>query len=312
MVFRFSPQCLKGAHVHSSIVRTYHAPLVACETLFENLDDDWVLLDCRHDLADPEAGPRLYAQGHIPGAVHAHVDHHLSAPVGDGSRGRHPLPEMDTFLEWLRTCGVDEDSQVVCYDDVGGAWAGRAWWLLRFVGLQNVAVLDGGLTRWNELELPLETKRPRPRQGSFDGTPGHMPTVDATRVQTNLGKKREALQIIDARAPERYHGEEEPLDPVAGHIPGALNLPYAKNLGSDRRFLSPDELRARYEDALGVQEVGRVAVYCGSGVTAAHDILAMELAGMGTAALYPGSWSEWCHPDSERPVTTDRAMAPAQ
>lgn len=290
-------------------MHAYHTPLVSCETLFENLDAGWAVFDCRHVLTDPEAGPRAYAAGHIPGAVHAHVDRDLSSPVGDGSRGRHPLPDMEAFQEWLRAGGVDADRQVVCYDDAGGAWAGRLWWLLRYVGHQNVAVLDGGLTRWEHLDLPLDAKTPRPRRGSFEGTPGQMPTVDAMRIQTDLGKEREALQVIDARAPERYRGESEPIDPVPGHIPGALNLPYAGNLGPDGRFLSPDELRVRYEDALGVQEVGRVAVYCGSGVTAPHDVLAMEVAGMGTAALYPGSWSEWCQPDAERPIERSEMAA---
>ncbi len=287
------------------LVRAYHAPLVSCETLFENLDDvgaGWAVFDCRHALTDPEAGPRAHAAGHVPGAVHAHVDRDLSDPVGDGARGRHPLPDPARFTAWLRACGVSADTQVVCYDDAGGAWAGRLWWLLRYHGHPHVAVLDGGLRRWNALDLPMDQAPPMPEPGTFDGAPGHMPTVDATRIQADLGRRREALQLIDARNAERFRGEQEPIDPVAGHVPGALNLPYAGNLGPDDRFLSPDELRVRYEDALGLQEVGRVAVYCGSGVTAAHDVLAMEVAGMGTAALYPGSWSEWCREDAERPV----------
>ncbi len=277
----------------------YHDRLVSAESLFESLGSHVVVFDCRHDLSDPDAGPRAYATGHIPGAIHAHVDLHLSRAVGDGSRGRHPLPDPEAFVAWLQSCGVHADSQIACYDDAGGAWAGRLWWLLRHYGHEHVAVLDGGLPRWSKLGLPLDQKHPKPKPGTFSGSPGQMPTVDALRIETNLGKRREALQLVDARAPERYRGDVEPLDPVAGHIPGALNLPFAKNVGRDGRFLSPDELRMRYENALGVQEVARVAVYCGSGVTAAHNVLAMEIAGMGTAALYPGSWSEWCRTHEE-------------
>ncbi len=298
---------MKGLRVGGDSVREYHDRLVSCETLFENLDQGWVVFDCRHDLADAEAGPGAYARGHIPGSLHAHVDRDLSSPVGDGVRGRHPLPDPEKFAAWLRASGVDSESQVVCYDDAGGAWAARLWWLLRFYGHGHVAVLDGGLRRWQALDLPVTTKIPSTVAGSFEGDPGRMPTVDALRIETNIGKRREALQVVDARAAERFRGDVEPLDPVAGHIPGALNLPFAGNVGSDGRFLSPDELRARYEDALGVQEVSRVAVYCGSGVTAAHDVLAMEVAGMGTASLYPGSWSEWCQPAAGRAVETGDA-----
>lgn len=279
----------------------HHQGLVSCETLFENLDEDWVVFDCRHDLGDPSVGPREYQKGHIPGAFHAHVDRDLSGPPGDGHKGRHPLPIAGSLVRFLRTYGVDDDTQVVAYDDMNGAWAGRLWWLLRHYGHEDVAVLDGGLQRWRSLNLPLSKDHARARDGSFSGKPGHMPVVDAMRIDHDREGGPGAYQIVDARAPERFSGEQERIDPVAGHIPGAINIPFATNVDGDGLFLSPDELRADYEKALGVQEVGKVAVYCGSGVTAAHDILAMEVAGMGTAALYPGGWSEWVHSE-QRPV----------
>ncbi len=285
-------------------MRQPFGPLVTCEELHAHLEDpDWVILDCRHDLGDPKVGPAAYEAGHIPGSIFAHIDHDLSSEVGDGMEGRHPLPDPDRLRAFLSEAGVDEKSRVVAYDDVGGAWAGRAWWLLRHYGHQAVAVLDGGLQQWNKLDLPLrEGVEKARRRGRFLGKVGHMPVLDATRIETEIGQVRGAYQVVDARAAERYRGEDEPMDPVAGHIPGSINIPFAGNLDGDGRFLSPDALRDRYEDALGVQEVGRVVVYCGSGVTAAHDILAMEVAGLGTAALYPGGWSAWCQPDAERPV----------
>ncbi len=272
----------------------YHAPLISCETLFENLQqDDWVVFDCRHVLQDAEAGLREFGKGRIPGSFHAHVDRDLSGPVGNGGKGRHPLPIAGAFVRFLRTHGVNKTSQVVCYDDMGGAWAGRLWWLLRHYGHEHVAVLDGGLQRWKRLGLPINADHAQSTMGDFDGAPGHMPTMQAPEVADNG-------LVIDARAEERYRGDEEPIDPVAGHIPGAVNRPMTGNLGPDGLFLSPDELRARFEDAEDA------VMYCGSGVTAAHNVLAMEIAGLKPAALYPGSWSEWCR---EHPVETEAPTA---
>ncbi len=263
----------------------YHTPLVSCETLQRHLDDpQWIVFDVRHDLFEPEAGPAAHAQAHIPGAFHAHVDRDLSSPPGDGMQGRHPLPEEAAFIAWLRAHGVSNDSQVVCYDDAGGMWAGRLWWLLRHYGHEYVALLDGGLARWQAIGGEMETEAPAARSGDFEGHSGHLPIVDEDAVAAGA-----VGTLVDARLPERYHGEVEPIDPVAGHIPGAVNMPFANNLQADGRFLSPDELRARYE-ALG----DAVTVYCGSGVTAAHNVLAMELAGLPVPALFTGSWSAWC------------------
>lgn len=258
-------------------------------------DADLVLLDARHALADPQKGPALYAAGHLPGALHAHVDRDLSSTPRPGT-GRHPLPDVD---DWLATCsrwGIDARVQVVCYDDWGGAWASRAWWLLRYYGHEAVAVLDGGFQAWEAAGLPLTTSPPGRTPRRFEGRPGFMPTVTTWDLVT-----RAPRCLVDARAPERYRGDVEPVDPVAGHIPHAVNLPFATNTGPDGKFLPPDVLRARYEAALAGRPAKDAAFYCGSGVTAPHDILAMEIAGLPGAALYPGSWSEWIR-NPYRPV----------
>ncbi len=261
-------------------MKEIHAPLVSCETLFENLED-WVVFDCRHDLLDAKAGPKAYAKAHIPGAFHAHIDRDLSGPVGSGQKGRHPLPIA--FQRLLQVHGVNEDTQIVAYDDAGGMWAARLWWLAKHHGHEAVAVLDGGLPRWKELGLPLSSGHEKPRaHGNWTGTPGKMPTVDMAAVESG------SYTLLDARLPERYSGEVEPIDPMAGHIPGALNHPFTRNLEDHGMFRSPDELRAMLEDYT------HPATYCGSGVTAAHNVLAFEVADLSPPALYPGSWSEWC------------------
>jgi thiosulfate/3-mercaptopyruvate sulfurtransferase len=285
------------------------APLVSCEVLAEHLrDPTWVVVDCRHELADVEKGLREYGKAHIPGAYHAHTDRDLSGPVGDGRKGRHPLPIPGAFQRFAGNLGITPETMVVAYDDQAGQWASRLWWLLRHYGHKRVAVLDGGLTRWKALGLPLVPGHENARKAvPFTGAPGHMPTIDATTIEAGLGLKAGAWQLVDVRAGERYRGEVEPVDKRAGHIPGALSLPFGGNIGSGMMFKRPAELLALYEGALGVQEVGRVACYCGSGVTGTHDVLAMEVAGMGTAALYPGSWSEWSWPDAERPIVAGPA-----
>lgn len=266
----------------------YHAPLVSCETLFENLGNPkWAIFDTRHDLANPNHGPNEFGKGRIPGSHHAHMDRDLSGPVGNGGKGRHPLPFPGALQRFLQVNGVDDDSQIVVYDHGPGMWAARMWWLLRYYGHENVAVLDGGLARWKALHLPLDTNHPKPHQGNFSGAPGHLPTVDANKIS-------DITHLVDARAPERYNGSEEPMDPQAGHIPGASNHFFMQNVQADGMFLSPDEL------AGGLPKMD--AVYCGSGVTAAHMVLAADIAGRELPALYPGSWSEWCQPSAGRPI----------
>lgn len=270
--------------------------LVDVASLAKRIDaPDIVLLDVRHNLKDPEWGPAQYAAGHLPRAQHAHVDRDLSAPPKPGT-GRHPLPDVDDFQAVCSRWGIDESVQVVCYDDWGGAWASRAWWLLRYYGHAAVAVLDGGIQAWTEAGHALNPEAPRIEPRRFRGHPGHMPTVTTWELTT-----RAPRCLVDARAPERYRGDVEPVDPVGGHIPHAINLPFSANTDEKGRFLPRETLRAKYEAALDGQEPKDVAFYCGSGVTAPHDILAMEVAGLPGAALYPGSWSEWIR-NPYRPV----------
>lgn len=254
-----------------------------------------VLLDVRHDLKDADEGRRRYAAGHIPGAVHAHVDRDLSS-IPRAKTGRHPLPDVDDFIATASRWGIDERVQVVAYDDWGGAWASRAWWLLQYYGHENVAVLDGGIGAWTSGGDALETTETTPAPRAFRGRPGAMPTVTTWDLMT-----RAPRCLVDARAPERYRGEVEPVDPVAGHIPYARNVPFAQNTDKDGRFLAPDVLRTKYLAALDGLPPKEAAFYCGSGVTAPHDILAMHVAGLPGAALYPGSWSEWIR-NPMRPV----------
>ncbi|MEA3199560.1 MAG: thiosulfate/3-mercaptopyruvate sulfurtransferase [Thermoplasmata archaeon] len=272
--------------------------LVDAASLAKALRDDpdrVVVLDVRHDLKDPEKGPRLWAAGHVPGAFHAHVDRDLSAPMRPQT-GRHPLPDIDAFLETCSRWGIDASVQVVAYDDWGGAWASRAWWLLRYYGHEAVAVLDGGIQAWTEAGLPLGAEVPKRAPRHFAGRPGQMPTVTTWELTT-----RAPRCLVDARAGPRYRGDEEPIDPVGGHIPHAINLPFSGNNDATGRFLPAPELRDRYQKALAGARPQDVAFYCGSGVTAPHDILAMEIAGLPGAALYPGSWSEWIR-NPMRPV----------
>ena len=256
-----------------------------------------VLLDCGFDLADAEAGERAYAAGHLPGALYAHLDRDLSG-AKTGRNGRHPLPERAAFAATAGRWGVAPGVQVVAYDAMGGPYAARAWWLLRWLGHAEVAVLDGGPAAWRQAGGSLSTAAaaPQPRQ-PYPATAPAMPTVDADTLQAGLGR----LRILDARAAERYRGEVEPLDPVAGHIPGATLRFFKDNLGSDGRFKPVAVLRAEFEALLAGAGAAHVVQQCGSGVTACHNLLAMAHAGLGVTTLYPGSWSEWCS-DPARPV----------
>jgi thiosulfate/3-mercaptopyruvate sulfurtransferase len=238
-------------------------------------------------------GREEYAAGHVPGASYVDVDADLAGPPGP--RGRHPLPDPVGFQAAMRAVGVSADRPVVVYDDWAGRAAARCWWLLRFHGHPDVRVLDGGWSAWTRAGQPVETgDGPEVEAGDFVVLPGSVPVVDVDDV-------RLVQVLVDARAPERYRGETEPIDPVAGHIPGAVNVPTSRNLADDGRFRSADELRAVYAE-VGAVPGESVAAYCGSGVTAAHDVLAMQIAGI-DAALYPGSWSEWVA-DPTRPVET--------
>jgi thiosulfate/3-mercaptopyruvate sulfurtransferase len=268
------------------------SPLISTDELRAQLSRTAVL-DVRYRLGGPP-GPEEYAAGHVPGAAYVDLDQDLAAPPGAG--GRHPLPEIEAFGAAMRRAGVCADRPVVVYDDWAGHAAGRCWWLLRHHGHDDVRVLDGGWAAWLADGGAVETGPGDVRPGDFQPRDGALQVVDADAV---LG----VAVLVDARAPERYRGEVEPVDPVAGHIPGAVNVPTITNLTVDGRFRSPDQLRALYE-AAGVPTDGSqgVAVYCGSGVTAVHDLIALELLGV-RAALYPGSWSGWIT-DPTRPVET--------
>lgn len=285
---------------------TLPTPLIDAATLAEHLSAPDaaarpVLIDCSFDLADPAAGERDHRQTHLPGAHHLHLDRDLADPAAaqGRSRGRHPLPTREAFAATVGRLGITPASAVVVYDRQDGAFAARAWWMLRWLGHDRVAVLDGGLTAWvasgGALAAEVPVARAAPPYPLVAASP--MPTVDAGALQAALGRVR----LVDARAAPRFRGEVEPLDPVAGHIPGALNRPYKDNLDAQGRFLGADALRAAFEPLLAGQPPGAVVHQCGSGVTACHNLLAMEAAGLRGAVLYPGSWSEWCA-DPARPV----------
>ena len=276
-----------------------YTTLISATDLAQQRRPDWVVLDCRHDLAHPQAGRAAYDATHIPGALFASLDHDLAdhAPAADGSfRGRHPLPDIITFIATLRHWGVDEDSQVVAYDGQGGMFAARLWWMLRWAGHPAVAVLDGGLPAWTALGLPLATDVSSPAPGKLQQRPSLVRTVGAGDILA-----QPQLKVLDARAPDRFRGENETLDPVGGHIPGAANRFFKDNLLPDGRFKPAAQLRA--ELGALVAEPASAVMQCGSGVTACHNLLALEVAGLPGAALYPGSWSEWCA-DPSRPVAT--------
>jgi thiosulfate/3-mercaptopyruvate sulfurtransferase len=258
-----------------------------------------VVLDVRWDLARG-ARPDLYAEAHIPGAAFVDLDRDLAAPPGDGRRGRHPLPDTDVFVAAMRAAGVRNDAPVVVYDDAGATIAARAWWLLRHYGHPDVTVLDGGLPAWTEAGRPTRAGAPAtsPRNGDFSGTPGHMPTLDADAAAALA----DVGVLLDARLPERFTGRVEPVDPRAGHIPGARSRSTRDNVDDTGRLKDAGTLRAEFA-VLGATPGAAIGAYCGSGVTAAHEILALEAAGLQGAKLYPGSWSEWSN-DPARPVAT--------
>ncbi len=273
--------------------------LIQAEELERRLGDTGVrIFDCRFDLARPEDGRRRYLDEHVPGAVYADLNRDLSAPTTPTS-GRHPLPTAAEFEARLRTWGVNRDSLVVAYDDGNAMYAARLWWMLRWLGHERVQVLDGGMRRWMQLGLPLDDALPAPAAGNFVPHPRPGMVVDAARV-LEVSRDPSSL-VLDARAPERYRGEVEPIDAVAGHVPGARNHPFTLSVGADGRFLPAAELRATFGERLEGVPAERTVAMCGSGVTACHLLLAMEHAGLGGGRLYAGSWSEWSR-DPSRPV----------
>ncbi len=284
---------------------TYTTLISAEQLALHYADPDWIVLDCRHDLMNPEAGRAAYDAGHIPHAQFAHLDHDLSdkRPGPNGEfRGRHPLPEHAAFVETLRRWGVNHSSQVIAYDAHGGMFAARVWWMLRWVGHEAVAVLDGGLPAWQAQALPLTADIAARPRGNIDLEAPLTRTVSASDLVANLASPTRI--VIDARAQDRFRGENETIDPVGGHIPGAKNRFFKDNLQTDGRFKTAGQLRADFDTLLTSPQMS--IMQCGSGVTACHNLLAMEIAGLPGAALYPGSWSEWCA-DKSRPVATGQA-----
>lgn len=255
----------------------------------------WRVFDCRHDLAKPELGESQYREGHLPGAAFASLDRDLSAPK-DRSNGRHPLPDPGAFIAWLGQQGLKSEDQAVCYDGGNGAMAARLWWMLRWVGHDNAAVLDGGFAKWVKEGRPVTSEVPRFAPTRYRIRLRTDATVDVHEVKNNLGK---AL-LVDARAPARWRGESEPIDPIAGRIPGARNRFNVENVRADGTFKEPDELKREFEAVLGDHRPSEVVHYCGSGVAACHNLLAMEVAGLPGGKLYAGSWSEWIA-DPRRP-----------
>jgi thiosulfate/3-mercaptopyruvate sulfurtransferase len=264
-----------------------------------------MVFDCSFDLMNPHAGPQMFEQVHIPGAVYANLDTALSAkgahyPDGAASGGRHPLPTRENFAKWLGSVGFDNTMQAMVYDRQGANYCGRLWWMLKWLGHAQVAVLDGGLQAWQAAGGDVEGGPTAQRPAvPFALSEPLVKLVDATHVLQHIGSVTQ--HVIDARGTPRFKGEVEPIDPVAGHIPGALNRPFTQNIGADGLFKPADVLRAEFEALLGSRDAADVVHQCGSGVSAVPNLLAMEVAGLGLSALYAGSWSDWCS-DRSRPV----------
>jgi thiosulfate/3-mercaptopyruvate sulfurtransferase len=269
----------------------HYDQLVSIHTLAEHLrDPNWVIIDCRFGLRNPNEGLARYRADHIPGARYAHLDNDLSSPV-TAQTGRHPLPDANQLAEKFGQWGIDKETQIVVYDDMGGAFAGRLWWLARWMGHRNVALLDGGYPTWIAEDLPVTAEIVSPVAKRFTANPDRTMWLSTEEVVGGLAQR--SILLLDARAPERFRGEVEPLDSVAGHVPGAINRPFQANLTTTRLFLSPEVLYPAFLQVIGSIDPKNVVHMCGSGVTACHNILAMEIAGLAHAKLYVGSWSEW-------------------
>ena len=281
---------------------SYHT-LISSKILAEHIaEPGWGIFDCRFSLADKESGLRAYQQAHIPGAVYVHLEKDLSAPVIPGKTGRHPLPAPEQVAATFSRLGIASDMQVVAYDDAGGALAAaRLWWMLRWMGLQNCAVLDGGWQAWQAAGLPIRSGDERLPQTRFSGRPRLELLASAEDV--NVIRLDPGWKVLDARSADRYRGENEIIDPVAGHIPGAISAPYADNLTQEGVMRPKADLREQYRMLLGDVPASQTIVYCGSGATAAHNLIAIQHAGLGEARLYTGSWSDWIT-DPNRPVAT--------
>ncbi len=276
-----------------------HTTLITADEL-AGIIDRCALLDCRHDLFDPAKGQQEYQTSHLPGAHFVSIDRDLAGAKGDGRKGRHPLPDRDTLRLRLQSLGISDETQIIAYDADTGTYAARLWWLARWLGHEKVAVLEGGFKAWKAASYPTSPEKPAaPAAGNLTlRTPLEHPV---TGDELLADQATRSLRVVDARAPERYRGDVEPLDPVAGHIPGALNRPLGLNLRPDGRFKPAQVLNDEFSALLAGGPMTSVVHSCGSGVSACHNLLAMRHAGLSGARLYAGSWSEWCA-DSSRPV----------
>lgn len=278
-----------------------YGTLIQTQQLQRHLQSpNWLIFDCRFDLADPSRGESEYKIAHIPGAIYAHLDKRLSSPVSEQS-GRHPMPDQATFIQWLVECGLSQASQVIVYDDSGGAMAARLWWLLKCMGHKAVALLDGGWQAWQAQQGGVDDNPPALQAGDFDARLNDQCIVSCHAVMNNLASRE--FVLVDVRTAERFSGEAEPIDPVAGHIPGAVNMPLSNNLDEHGFFKSAQQLKAIYSPLCDLWPADRQVYMCGSGVTACHTVLAMAIAGLGFPRVYAGSWSEWIR-DPGRPVAT--------
>lgn len=266
--------------------------IISPQAVVKHLSDpDWVIIDCRFSLGEPDRGEREYRSAHLPGSFYAHLDRDLSSPVIPGVTGRHPLPVISEFQVLARKWGVEEDSQVVVYDDSNGSIAARLWWIFRWLGHDRVAVLDGGWVNWINLQLPGSPEIPDDKKGSFTPDVRKWMAIDAEKI--NQIRKEREWKLVDARTEERYLGLVEPIDPVAGHIEGAINHPFGLNINDSGLWKSPEELQHEMIKSGLAGSSDNTVFYCGSGVTACHNVLAYKHAGLGDSLLYPGSWSEW-------------------
>jgi len=269
-----------------------YTDIISASSLNTHLKDvHWRIIDCRFSLADTESGRRDFNQNHISGAVYAHLDDDLSGEIIKGKTGRHPLPEIEKLVEQFSVWGINEKTQVIVYDDKGGAIAARLWWMLRWLGHERVAVLDGGWQEWLKNELPTGNEIIDRQTRFFEAKV--KPEMTFNFEQINKLKEVDDFVLVDSRAAIRYRGEEEPIDPIAGHVPNAINLPFAENLGANGLIKSREVLKERFLQKTNGIAPEQTAFYCGSGVTACYNLLAYHYAGLGNARLYPGSWSEW-------------------
>ncbi len=266
--------------------------IISPQSVVNHLSDpEWVIIDCRFSLGEPDRGEVEYRSAHIPGSYYAHLDRDLSSPVIPGVTGRHPLPVISEFLVLVRKWGVDTNSQVVVFDHGNGSIAARLWWIFRWLGHDRVAVLDGGWVNWINLQLPVSTEIPDHKNGSFTADVREWMSIDAEKI--NQIRKERDWKLVDARTEERYLGLVEPIDPVAGHIEGAVNHPFSLNINDSDFWKSPLELKNQIIKSGLDGSPNKTVFYCGSGVTACHNVLAYKHAGLGDTLLYPGSWSEW-------------------